>query len=254
MTTAVALECEMVGVIGIPGQDSDADSDAEVDQDSDADSDDEVVKKPNRGLSAIAHVCVVDEDLTVLYKTYAKPVNRIVDYRTPYSGIRRMDLVGAPLLTQVVPRLRELLRGHLVVGHSVRTDLGMLGISHPPQSIRDTSELPKFLSQGGSRQKLKDLTWKFLRRRIQQGPHDPTEDACASMSLYLAHWDLPGAAPVITYVCNHCRQPGHISQHCPRVTCFRCRQQGHMQSACASGRTMQTTADVVSEAQRCALS
>lgn len=114
-------------------------------------------------------------------------------------GIRSADLEGAPSLIEVLSSLRGLLRGCLVVGHGVRKDLLLLGISHPNQSIRNTSELPKFLQPGRPR-KLKGLAREFFSRRIQNGEHDQAEDACACMSLYLGHWNLPGMAPRLTPV------------------------------------------------------
>lgn len=207
MTTAVALDCEMAELAG--------------------------------GCDAVAQICAVSDlqqflsdDPVTLFKSYVRPIGHIVDYRTPHSGLRPADLVDAPALTNVVSRVRALLRGRLVVGHSVRTDLRLLGISHPEECIRDTSELPKFLDKGCYRRKLKELAWEFLHRRIQQGSHDPEQDACACMSLYLAHWNLPGAAPVPPVRCRHCQQAGHRANNCPIATCFRCGLRGHMQSGC----------------------
>ena len=114
MTTAVALDCEMVELAG--------------------------------GRDAIAQVCVVSEHLTPLFKSYVRPIGQIVDYMTLHSGLRPTDLVDAPELTQVVSRVRALLCGHLVVGHSVRTDLRLLGISHPEECIRETGTRQSCLS------------------------------------------------------------------------------------------------------------
>eukprot|EP00976_Prorocentrum_cordatum_P108356 1194826-Prorocentrum_minimum.AAC.5 len=147
---------------------------------------------------AVAQVCIVDDRLCTLLKTYVRPRCSVIDYRTPLSGINSQNLVGAPSLSEVVARVRPLLQGRILVGHSVRKDLRALGISHPERDIRDTSELPKFLDAGHRRRKLKDLVRLYLGRSIQQGAHCPEEDASAAMSLYLAQWDLPGMATPIS--------------------------------------------------------
>merc|ERR1712151_1451328 len=61
-----------------------------------------------------------------------------------------------------------------------------------------TSFLPRFLQNGKSR-KLKDLARDFLHLSIQEGSHDPLEDARAAMRLYKRFWNIPGAANPICY-------------------------------------------------------
>ena len=104
------------------------------------------------GGDAVVQVCVVDKGLRTKLLTYVRPIGgEIVDYRTQYSGVRPGDLVGAPELSDIRRKLRDLLRGRIVVGHSVRNDLlRLLDISHPEEDIRDsTSELPKFMDTYG---------------------------------------------------------------------------------------------------------
>lgn len=180
----------------------------------------------------VAQVCVVKADLTALLKTYVLPQWRVTDYRTEFSGITRRDLMGAPALSEVRPQTQELLRGHLLVGHSVRKDLELLGISHPAQDIRDTSNLPRFLDRNGRRRKLKDIALEFSAARIQEASHDPEEDARAAMMLFLCHWNLQGAAPEVKLICRNCQAAGHKASQCPQVVCYRCGCKGHMQSTC----------------------
>ena len=42
----------------------------------------------------LARVSVVDERGGVLYDTFVAPQEKVVDYRTPVSGVRRQDLIG----------------------------------------------------------------------------------------------------------------------------------------------------------------
>lgn len=46
-------------------------------------------------------------------------------------------------------QIRVLLNSNIVVGHSVSTDLRLLGINHPVANTRDTSDLPRFLNAAG---------------------------------------------------------------------------------------------------------
>jgi len=72
---------------------------------------------------------------------------------TALTGIAPADVAGAPLITQVMPRLISFVRDHPVVGHNVAFDLGFLGRAGftPLAPAYDTFELasivlPKMLS------------------------------------------------------------------------------------------------------------
>eukprot|EP00918_Siedleckia_nematoides_P050832 GHVU01111336.1.p1 GENE.GHVU01111336.1~~GHVU01111336.1.p1 ORF type:complete len:227 (+),score=21.50 GHVU01111336.1:2235-2915(+) len=145
---------------------------------------------------AVVYVCLVNERLELIFSSYIDPGEQVIDYRSAISGIKPSDLVGAPSLLEVRSKVMALIRGKLVVGHSVsRSDLPGLGINHPPEHIRDTADLPIFLNQSGMSRKLKDLAFEFLGITIQTGVHCAFEDSKACMKLYKKFWNISGAAP-----------------------------------------------------------
>jgi DNA polymerase III epsilon subunit-like protein len=105
------------------------------------------------------------------------------------------DMVGQPLLSNVRETLIDIVKDRLVVGHNITKDLSALGITekHVPVSRRrDTMRYPQLQNEKGCGRALAELAQVKLGRKIQQcSPHDPMEDACATMELYMkyCHYD-----------------------------------------------------------------
>ncbi|XP_069998202.1 uncharacterized protein [Penaeus vannamei] len=156
LTDAIALDCEMVGG-GKRGR-----------------------------VSMLARVSVVNEYGVVLLDKYVKPSQKVVDYRTQYSGIREADLKHGEDFSHVRKQVLEILKGRILVGHALRNDLHALSIKHPRALTRDTSMYRVFCNKfEGKTPSLKKLSKKVLGINIQEGEHDSVEDAQAAMSLYM---------------------------------------------------------------------
>lgn len=151
----VALDCEMVGV----GKD---------------------------GLnSALARVTILDfDESTVILDVYVRVDEPVVDYRTHVSGITKLDLEKGMDAREVHFLVASLLKKRILVGHALENDLRILGISHPPNDIRDTSTYPKFMRHDRRRRRLKDLVHEHLGVQIQEGSHCSKEDAKAALRLF----------------------------------------------------------------------
>ena len=177
----VALDCEMVGV-GPHGLDS-----------------------------ALARVCIIDWNKTILLDTYVQVNQEITDYRTFVSGIREEHLSKdvAMEFEECRSIVLELIRNKIVIGHGLKSDFYVLDIHHPWQDIRDTAKYEPFMKQvqlvpcdnasvssssssSSSSQplfrprKLKELALNKLDRTIQISGHEhcPLEDAGAALDLY----------------------------------------------------------------------
>ncbi|XP_065193903.1 uncharacterized protein LOC135825093 [Sycon ciliatum] len=131
---------------------------------------------------ALTSISVVDENLTCIYQTLVKPYAPIIDYVTEFSGITEEMLSDVTTrLEDVQQKLAEIIpHDAILVGHSLENDLTALKMTH--RHIIDTSVL---FAQGGCKQKLKKLARIILGLTIQEdeGGHDPTEDAVATMRL-----------------------------------------------------------------------
>eukprot|EP00741_Cyanophora_paradoxa_P008434 tig00001310_g8161.t1 len=170
-TRTVALDCEFVGV-GFEGKDD-----------------------------ALARVCVVNHYGNVLYDSYVRPREAVVDYRTAVSGILPKHLKKAPDFKEVQARVAELIKGRVLVGHALHNDLSVLLLPHPKRDTRDTAKYVPLRTAGlpdakpGAKKRipaLRVLAERVLGVKIQAGSHDPTEDARAAMALYrkfAAQWE-----------------------------------------------------------------
>ncbi|KAK4531321.1 hypothetical protein CCYA_CCYA07G2178 [Cyanidiococcus yangmingshanensis] len=144
---------------------------------------------------ALARISVVDYDESVLYDRYVRVEERVIDFRTPYSGIEPHHLRDPQAVSfleaqQVVARLAQ---GRILVGHELRKDLQVLLLSHPHWLVRDTARYRPLRLElgeaGGRTPSLRRLAEKLLGQVIQQGTakgpgHDSVEDATTALRLY----------------------------------------------------------------------
>lgn len=80
----------------------------------------------------VARVSIVDAGLNTIYDSFMLPKNRVLDYKTKYSGIRESDLEGLTTSKEdVMNDLKQILfKDTLLVGHEIYGDLKQLGITH----------------------------------------------------------------------------------------------------------------------------
>lgn len=161
-SSIVALDCEMVGV-GRNGE-----------------------------RSSVARVTVVDWEGNALIDTYVIQKQAVTDYRTFVSGITKDNLDGATsTLEQCREQISRLLYNRILVGHGLKNDLDVLGITQPWWLTRDTATYLPFMKKRVNNlvwwpRKLKELACEKLKREIQVfgKPHCPFEDAMAALDLY----------------------------------------------------------------------
>ncbi|CAJ0827051.1 5154_t:CDS:2, partial [Entrophospora sp. SA101] len=131
--------------------------------------------------SALARVSIVNFHGKVILDKYVNPGDCITDYRTEISGITRELLVD-----DVQKEVSDIIKGRIIVGHSLNHDLKLLSLCHPQNMIRDSSLHRPFLERyNGKKPSLKTLAKAELNIIIQEGEHSSVQDAQTSMRLFL---------------------------------------------------------------------
>ncbi|KAF1741464.1 hypothetical protein MXB_453 [Myxobolus squamalis] len=148
--------------------------------------------------SMLARVSLLDYNGNVLYDTFVSPTEPIIDFRTQYSGVTSKLLVGAPAFKEVQEKVSNLIKGKIIVGHSLKNDFQVIYIyalmlTHNKRDIRDTC-LYKPLRPHNSKSypSLKSLATRLLDREIQSLSHCSIEDARSCLDLYKkfrARWE-----------------------------------------------------------------
>jgi len=78
---------------------------------------------PNGSESSLARVSLVNYYGYTLLDVFVKQRERVVDYRTQWSGIRPENMVNAVPFEEVQKQVAELIEGRILLGHAVYNDL-----------------------------------------------------------------------------------------------------------------------------------
>uniref|UniRef100_A0A673XJD7 Zgc:152968 n=1 Tax=Salmo trutta TaxID=8032 RepID=A0A673XJD7_SALTR len=135
----------------------------------------------------LARVTVVNSSLQVIYDTFVRPDNDVIDYNTRFSGINEADVKGtSSSIRDVQETLLSFVSAEtILIGYGLESDLCALKLLHG--TVVDTSvSFPHRLGLP-HKMTLHNLTADYLRRIIQEsvGGHDSAEDAVACMELML---------------------------------------------------------------------
>jgi hypothetical protein len=149
----LAMDCEMVGVAN------------------------------NRSL--LARCSIVNQFGQVIYNKYILPTEAVLDYRTHINGIKAEHLLpnNAIPFKQCQIEVLHLIHGKILLGHSISSDLTALGITHPLNSLIDTS-LCKYLCPAQPRSLKSLVVEKLSWHSFQSAAHDSIQDARAVLALY----------------------------------------------------------------------
>ncbi|XP_060079975.1 uncharacterized protein LOC132559374 isoform X2 [Ylistrum balloti] len=145
----------------------------------------------NGAVRGIRRCTVVDYHGKVVYDMYRCSDEIITDYpiNTRYRGICSGRRTNAVPFKDMQKTVKDLVKGKILIGHGILSDLHILGIKHPAEMIIDTYTHPCMKQLARDRKckvaSLKGLSLWLLGKKIQvTGSHSPVEDATAAMDLF----------------------------------------------------------------------
>ncbi|KAF8560291.1 hypothetical protein OG21DRAFT_1401218 [Imleria badia] len=144
---------------------------------------------PGGTTAMLARVSIIDFKGNMMLDTFVSPTMQVSDYRTSTTGIEACHLLGTdtPPFDRVQRHVAELIKGKVIVGHSLWHDLSVLGIPHPAVATRDVALYQPFRNALRSPNQvvgLQTLMWHLMCRRCQDGHIHPVENARAALDLY----------------------------------------------------------------------
>ena len=129
----------------------------------------------------------MDTDLQVVYDTFVKPDNEVVDYNTRLSGVTEANLVDTSIKLQDVQAvlLSMFSADTILIGHSLESDLLALKVIHG--TMVDTAVLFPHHRGLPYKRSLQNFMDNYLRQIIQDNVdgHSSSEDASACMQLVI---------------------------------------------------------------------
>ncbi|KAJ7641769.1 ribonuclease H-like domain-containing protein [Roridomyces roridus] len=152
--------------------------------------------------SALARVSIVNFHGALLLDAFVRPKERVVDYRTEWSGVRERDMVNARPFAEVQSQVASLIKDRILIGHAVFNDLKALLLTHPRPLIRDTQAYAgRFKVSKSKYAALRSLVQQEVGVTIQSGEHSSVTDARATMAVYRLHrreWEKGSIGPRIS--------------------------------------------------------
>ncbi|XP_037654336.1 RNA exonuclease 1 homolog isoform X4 [Choloepus didactylus] len=131
-----------------------------------------------KGLELI-QVTVVDPSLQVVYDTFVKPDEEVIDYNTRFSGVVEDDLKNTKTSIRDVQAilLNMFSADSVLIGHSFEHSLHALKLIH--SSVVDTAVMFPHRLGLPHKRSFKSLVADYLRRIIQDGGKSPfARDSC----------------------------------------------------------------------------
>ncbi|KIM75408.1 hypothetical protein PILCRDRAFT_79081 [Piloderma croceum F 1598] len=169
---------------------------------------------PGGTTSMLARVSIVNYIGEKVLDAFVAPTMPVTDYRTPTTGIsaEHLNSDAAIAFNALQQHVANMIKGKIIVGHSLWNDLSVLGIPHPAVATRDVALYVPFrnaLSSPNQIIGLQTLMWHLMSRRIQDQQQNPLENARAALDLYRSHsteWESavsggnwPSALPPSTF-------------------------------------------------------
>ncbi|KAF9459449.1 hypothetical protein BDZ94DRAFT_1171645, partial [Collybia nuda] len=134
----------------------------------------------------VARVSIVDYWGHTILDTYVRPTHYVEDYSGHKTGLKLAHLENAPLFELVQLRVAEIIKGKVMIGHTLWTALSVLGLSHPALYTRDLALFWPLRKKLKSRSiiDLPTLVQLFMCREVGMGYEDSLELSRSSLDLF----------------------------------------------------------------------
>jgi len=177
----------------------------------------------------LCKITVVGIDGRLVYETFVRPDDSVVDFNTRFSGVNARDLKRGPIksLKDVQNDLLGFINANtILVGHGLENDLRALKLVH--MTVIDTSLVFPHYYGMPFRRSLKSIVQSYLKREIQTQKcgHDSYEDArsCIELMLWKVQQDF----------CSSSSQATVASANASAASAASCTQQYSSYSATTS--------------------
>lgn len=117
----------------------------------------------------LTRITIVNYDEKVVFDKFVRPINRVIDYNTRYSGITAETLSTPDALT--LPEIQAVLLSMfhartILIGHSLESDLKSLKLIH--STVVDTAVLYPHKMGFPKKRALKTICIEYLKKIIQE--------------------------------------------------------------------------------------
>ncbi|KAN0009292.1 hypothetical protein ACTFIU_006571 [Dictyostelium citrinum] len=138
----------------------------------------------NKG--TLGKVCIANQNGQIVYEKIVKPMDKIVDFRTKFTGLTRdkVQREGTDFL-QVQKEVEKILRHKILVGHDLVHDLKNLKLAHKKKLLRDATQFTKFFNPDtNSEDSLKSIAKRELNFSPDNWEPSGKRDTIINVILY----------------------------------------------------------------------
>lgn len=124
-----------------------------------------------------------------LFDEIVKPIGEVIDLNSDFSGVHEIDENKALSFAEVMGRVlipQLINKNSILIGHGLENDLAVMRLVH--LKVIDTAVM---YSRGKYKTSLKNLAFEHLSEKIQNGEHDSSQDAIATMNVVKKKLNIP---------------------------------------------------------------
>ena len=95
--------------------------------------------------NCLARISIVNQFGCHVLDEYVKPTAVVTDYKNIATDIKKKHLENGSDIANVRRKVRDLIKGCILIGHFLKFDLGALNLNHPENKQRDLALYEPFM-------------------------------------------------------------------------------------------------------------